>query len=192
MSAIFETSPRWPSREHQPHPKHCGPGYVSPVRRKLDKEEIWVARESGETFSSIAKRAGVTSARIRDIYLAVSRKKEREAVHASLSVMPIEEIKTVLISDLQDYELSVRTYRCLIDAGIKTMAEAADKTDEELLSIPNFGLKSLRELRKLLGPAPVTKEEAMANLAWAQESYSAAKKRLREARTVAAKFMDKP
>lgn len=53
--------------------------------------------------------------------------------------MPIEEL-----------DLSVRSYNCLKRAGINTLAELVDKTDEEMIKVRNLGRKSLEEVREKL------------------------------------------
>jgi hypothetical protein len=54
--------------------------------------------------------------------------------------------------------LSVRAVNCLKVLGIKTMAEAAEATDAELFSAPNFGRMTLLEVREAIfqrgGPMP--------------------------------------
>lgn len=54
---------------------------------------------------------------------------------------------------IEDLELSVRAYNCLKRAGITKVGEILDrlsKSDEEMLSIRNFGRKSLEELKAAL------------------------------------------
>ena len=47
-------------------------------------------------------------------------------------------------------ELSVRTYNCLKNEGIRFVGEFAQKGEAELLRLPNFGRKSLNELKEIL------------------------------------------
>ena len=59
---------------------------------------------------------------------------------------------------LEQLTLSVRTFNCLKRAGITKVGELVEKGDQELLTIRNFGLKALEEVReqlKSLGLAPV-------------------------------------
>jgi len=56
-----------------------------------------------------------------------------------LLAMPIEEL-----------ELSVRSYNCLKRAGINTVGELVEKTDEEMGKVRNLGKKSLDEVREKL------------------------------------------
>jgi DNA-directed RNA polymerase subunit alpha len=55
---------------------------------------------------------------------------------------------------IDEMELSVRSYNCLIGEGIKYIGDLVQKTEFDMLKLPNFGKKSLNELReniKLLG-----------------------------------------
>ncbi len=51
---------------------------------------------------------------------------------------------------LSELELSVRSSNCLREENIKTIADLAQKTEEELLKVRNFGKKSLSEIKGLL------------------------------------------
>ena len=56
---------------------------------------------------------------------------------------------------LDSIDMSTRSRGCLGAVGCKTAGDARMKSDAELLRIPNFGAKSLREVRALTGsPAP--------------------------------------
>jgi hypothetical protein len=55
-----------------------------------------------------------------------------------------------LLRDIDQLELSVRTYNCLKNEGIRYVGEFAQKGEAELLRTPNFGRKSLNELKEIL------------------------------------------
>lgn len=48
---------------------------------------------------------------------------------------------------LEDLELSIRSYNCLKRADIHTLLDLAGKTEEDLIEIKNFGVKSAEEVR---------------------------------------------
>jgi DNA-directed RNA polymerase subunit alpha len=52
----------------------------------------------------------------------------------------------VLEKTIDDLELSVRAYNCLKRAGINTVAELINKTENEMLKIRNLGKKSFKEV----------------------------------------------
>jgi DNA-directed RNA polymerase subunit alpha len=60
-----------------------------------------------------------------------------------------------LDTEVQELWLSVRASNAIMREGFKTVREIYSKTDEELLRIPNFGRKSLAEIRSLIAHAVV-------------------------------------
>lgn len=51
---------------------------------------------------------------------------------------------------IEDLQLSVRAYNCLKRSGLMTVGQVLEKTEDELLSLRNFGRKSYDELRERL------------------------------------------
>ena len=51
---------------------------------------------------------------------------------------------------IEDLELSVRSYNCLKRAGITTVAELTQKTEDEMMKVRNLGKKSLKEVKEKL------------------------------------------
>ena len=51
---------------------------------------------------------------------------------------------------IEELELGVRSYNCLKREGIQTVGDLVSKTEAELLNIPNFGKKSIDEVREKL------------------------------------------
>lgn len=56
----------------------------------------------------------------------------------------------VLHDKVDDLELSVRSFNCLQLAGIVLLGDLVTKTESELLKMPNFGRKSLNEIKNAL------------------------------------------
>jgi hypothetical protein len=54
----------------------------------------------------------------------------------------------VLVDEL---EISIRTYNCLKNLGIRTVGQLATMTEAELLRTQNFGRKSMKDLKDILG-----------------------------------------
>ena len=52
---------------------------------------------------------------------------------------------------IEDLELSIRVMNALIQNDIKTVGDLVQKTRDELIRIPNFGRKSLNEIKEVLG-----------------------------------------
>ncbi|SEH11923.1 DNA-directed RNA polymerase subunit alpha [Thermoleophilum album] len=51
---------------------------------------------------------------------------------------------------IEELELGVRSYNCLKRAGIQTVGDLISKTEAELAAIPNFGRKSIEEVKETL------------------------------------------
>lgn len=51
---------------------------------------------------------------------------------------------------IEDLDLSVRSYNCLKRAGIQTVEELTQKTEEEMMRVRNLGKKSLKEVKDKL------------------------------------------
>jgi hypothetical protein len=48
--------------------------------------------------------------------------------------------------NIEDMDLSVRSYNCLKRAGIDTLEDIIDKTEEDMIKIRNLGRKNLEEI----------------------------------------------
>jgi len=55
-----------------------------------------------------------------------------------------------LLKSVEELELSVRSYNCLKNANIRTLAELVSKTEQEMLRTKNFGRKSLNEIKEII------------------------------------------
>ncbi len=51
---------------------------------------------------------------------------------------------------IEELELGVRSYNCLKRVGIETIGDLTSKSENELAAIPNFGRKSIEEVRETL------------------------------------------
>jgi DNA-directed RNA polymerase subunit alpha len=61
-----------------------------------------------------------------------------------------EDINDILLRQVDDLELSVRSANCLKNAGINLIGELVRKTEAEMLKTKNFGRKSLNEIKEIL------------------------------------------
>jgi DNA-directed RNA polymerase subunit alpha len=60
---------------------------------------------------------------------------------------------------IEELELGVRSYNCLKRVGIETIGDLVTKTETELAAIPNFGKKSIEEVRETLQAHGLTLRE---------------------------------
>lgn len=71
-----------------------------------------------------------------------------EAQNAEIIVEKEEDQKEkVLEMTIEELDLSVRSYNCLKRAGINTVQELANKTEEDMMKVRNLGRKSLEEVK---------------------------------------------
>lgn len=74
-----------------------------------------------------------------------------EAKNAEIMVEKEEDQKDkVLEMTIEELDLSVRSYNCLKRAGINTVQELANKTEEDMMKVRNLGRKSLEEVKHKL------------------------------------------
>jgi len=57
---------------------------------------------------------------------------------------------------IEELELGVRSYNCLKRVGIETIGDLVSKTENELAAIPNFGRKSIEEVKDTLAAHGLT------------------------------------
>jgi DNA-directed RNA polymerase subunit alpha len=70
--------------------------------------------------------------------------------HESEQDAETERVRKVLITPVDELELSVRSHNCLRAANIKTIADLVRRDEAELLKFRNFGRKSLAELAEII------------------------------------------
>ncbi len=61
-----------------------------------------------------------------------------------------QRLRKILMTPVDDLELSVRSHNCLRAANIKTIADLVRREESELLKFRNFGRKSLAELAEII------------------------------------------
>ncbi len=61
-----------------------------------------------------------------------------------------EDKNQILETTIEELELSVRSSNCLKRAGIDTVEELVDKTEDDLMKVRNLGKKSLQEIKDKL------------------------------------------
>ncbi|RZT13699.1 MULTISPECIES: DNA-directed RNA polymerase subunit alpha [Fictibacillus] len=74
-----------------------------------------------------------------------------QAQNAEIMVEKEEDQKEkVLEMTIEELDLSVRSYNCLKRAGINTVQELANKSEEDMMKVRNLGKKSLEEVQEKL------------------------------------------
>jgi DNA-directed RNA polymerase subunit alpha len=62
----------------------------------------------------------------------------------------MDQMNEILNRSVDELELSVRSYNCLKNANIQSIADLVQKTEAEMLRTKNFGRKSLNEIKEIL------------------------------------------
>ncbi len=75
---------------------------------------------------------------------------QEEESNVSQKDSETERIKKILLTPVDDLELSVRSHNCLKAANIKNLADLVRKDEQEMLKFRNFGRKSLAELTEIV------------------------------------------
>lgn len=103
--------------------------------------EVWTngSVKADEAISLVAK--------ILSEHLALFINLSDEAKNAEVMVEKEDTKKEkVLEMSIEELELSVRSYNCLKRAGINTVEDLTNKTEEEMMKVRNLGRKSLEEV----------------------------------------------
>jgi len=91
------------------------------------------------------------------IQLFINFDMEPEAPHEeSEEDAEFTRIRKVLLTPVDELELSVRSHNCLRAANIKTIADLVRRDESELLKFRNFGRKSLAELAEIIEAEKLT------------------------------------
>lgn len=111
-----------------------------------------------ETNGSISPRDAVIEAA--DIinqhmaaFMDLAEDEEEPQEDVSIFSNEEEEENTELDKQIEDLDLSVRSYNCLKRAGIHNVRQLVEFSENDLLNIRNFGLKSIEEVRDKLEDA---------------------------------------
>jgi DNA-directed RNA polymerase subunit alpha len=107
--------------------------------------EVW-------TDGSIAPDEAVSlGAKILNEHLMLFVGLTEEAKEAEIMVEKEEDKKEkVLEMTIEELDLSVRSYNCLKRAGINTVQELIQRTEEDMMKVRNLGRKSLEEVQEKL------------------------------------------
>ena len=75
---------------------------------------------------------------------------DEQAEDASIFAQDRVEDNAELDKQIEDLDLSVRSYNCLKRAGIHSVRQLVEFSENDLLNIRNFGVKSIEEVKDKL------------------------------------------
>ena len=112
---------------------------------KIDLEKLTIDVNTNGTIS--AKEAISLAANILSDHLSLFANLSEEMMGKTLLVEREETIKEkVLEMTIEELDMSVRSFNCLKRAGINTVEDLINKTEDEMMKVRNLGRKSLEEV----------------------------------------------
>ena len=132
-----------------------GRGYVSADKNK--SEDVPIGVIAVDSIYTPVERVNLTIENTRvgqitdydkltlDVYTNGTLEPD-EAVSLAAKVYTLEYKEKVLEMNIDELELSVRSYNCLKRAGINTVEELTNRTPEDMMKVRNLGRKSLEEV----------------------------------------------
>ncbi len=110
-----------------------------------DYDKLTLEVETNGTIS--AKEAISLAAKILNEHLNLFVELSDEARNAEIMVEREETIKEkVLEMTIEELEMSVRSFNCLKRAGIDTVEDLVNRTEDDMIKVRNLGKKSLEEV----------------------------------------------
>jgi DNA-directed RNA polymerase subunit alpha len=104
-----------------------------------------------ETNGTITPReAVIEAANIVSQHMAAFMALDEQAEEVSIFASGPEDDNTELDKQIEDLDLSVRSYNCLKRAGIHSVRQLVEFSENDLLNIRNFGVKSIEEVKDKL------------------------------------------
>ena len=107
-----------------------------------------------ETNGAVEPRAAVIEAsNIIQQHMAAFRAlstSDEEIEEVSIFAASTDDENIELDKQIEELDLSVRSYNCLMRAGIHTVRQLVDFSENDLLNIRNFGVKSIEEVKDKL------------------------------------------
>ena len=121
-----------------------------PTDLKYSKTHEWVKEEDGLTVVGISDFAQDSLGDI--VFINLPEEGDSVTAGESFSDGPIlkppdvKGDKKVLEMTIEELDLSVRSFNCLKRAGINTVEDLINKTEDDMMKVRNLGRKSLDEV----------------------------------------------
>ena len=109
--------------------------------------EVWTDG-SLRPEEAVSKAAGILVMHLKLFQNMDGLPEETEEVETSFPEE--DDSQKVMEMTIEDLDLSVRSFNCLKRANINTVADLADKSEDEMMKVRNLGRKSLEEVKKKL------------------------------------------
>lgn len=128
--------------------------FVEPTRvgqqTDYEKLSLEVETDGSITPEDALAFAAKTLKDLIQLFISFDAEPEAQSAEESEQDAEFERIRKVLLTPVDELELSVRSHNCLRAANIKTIADLVRREESELLKFRNFGRKSLAELSEII------------------------------------------
>ena len=121
-------------------------GQVREGREALRRGPVAEDREDGRDEDGVEVKVDRPDRPVQ-VHVAVHEEPRREEEKSS---MPELAFNPALLKKVDELELSVRSANCLKNDNIVYIGDLVQKTEGEMLRTPNFGRKSLNEIKEVL------------------------------------------
>ena len=111
--------------------------------------EVWTDG-SLRPEEAVSKSASILIANLKLFQNLVAVPEEEEIEENTFQEEPEDDSSKVFEMTIEDLDLSVRSFNCLKRAGIDTVGDLVDKTEDDMMKVRNLGRKSLDEVKKKL------------------------------------------
>ena len=111
--------------------------------------EVWTDG-SLRPEEAVSKAAGILVMHLKLFQNMDGLPEEEEEEEATFPEEEEDDSSKVLDMTIEDIDLSVRSFNCLKRANINTVADLAEKTEDDMMKVRNLGRKSLEEVKKKL------------------------------------------
>ena len=121
------------------------------IAQRTDYDKLILEVETNGAISpteAVCKSANIVNQHMSTFMMLneVDEEEEPESIFAEEDLTN----NTELEKQVEDLDLSVRSYNCLKRAGISTVRELVEYSENDLLNIRNFGAKSIEEVKDKL------------------------------------------
>jgi hypothetical protein len=115
---------------------------------RQDRNDEIVKRYHGEdiTMTQLGREFGLSAARVSLIIAKAERAAEAAAKRKSV----VHNYKRIEDVPIELLDLSARSANCLYNEKCETVGDVMQRTDGELMRMPNFGRRSVREVRECI------------------------------------------
>ncbi|AJQ29191.1 MULTISPECIES: DNA-directed RNA polymerase subunit alpha [Pelosinus] len=111
--------------------------------------EVWTDG-SIRPEEAVSKSASIMVAHLKLFQNLAGIIPEEDSIDGTFTEVVEEGNSKIMDMTIEDLDLSVRSYNCLKRAGINTVADLVQKSEDDMMKVRNLGRKSMEEVKKKL------------------------------------------